>query len=297
MRILVTGATGTLGRALVPVLLKAGHQVRALSRTKRESSGEVEWVWGDLVSGSGLVEAVRDAEVIAHLATGGRRGRGAVDVTGTRRLVAAAREGGGYPHLIYTSVVGANRLATGHLRHKLEAERLVSESELGWTVLRSTAFHQWLERRLNGFESLPVLAVDRTVPWQPVHAREVAERLTGLIDAGPARDEIEYGGPQVLDTEDLVRTWLRARNLRRPCLPVRYPGGLYAAQRAGELLTEATPTGEITWRDYLFPIVELSDDFGSEHTASPTSPANQPEHDPDLRVYGGDEGYERPTRS
>lgn len=296
MRILVTGATGTLGGALVPALLRSGHRVRALSRTKRESRGNVEWMWGDLVSGNGLAEAVRDVDVIAHLATGGRKGRGAVDVAGTRKLVAAARQAG-YPHLLYTSCVGADSVASGHLRHKLEAERLVSESELGWTILRSTHFHQALDRRLSDFESLPVLAVDRSIPWQPVHTGEVAARLNELIAAGPAMDEIEYGGPQVLNTEELVRTWLEARGLHRPCLPVRFPGSLYAAQRSGELLTDAEPKGRITWHDHLFPPpVELSDDFASEHTASPTSPANQPEQDPDLHVYGGDEGYERPTR-
>ncbi|MEV4114133.1 NAD(P)H-binding protein [Nonomuraea sp. NPDC049695] len=296
MRILVTGATGTLGGALVPALLRAGHQVRALSRTKRESRGNVEWRWGDLVSGNGVADAVRDVDVIAHLATGGRKGRGAVDVTGTRKLIAAARESG-YAHLLYTSVVGADRVAIGHLRHKLEAERLVCESDLGWTILRATPFHQSLDRRLSDFESLPVLTVDRTVPWQPVHAGEVATRITELIAAGPALDEIEYGGPQVLSTEELVKTWLQARNLHRPCLPVRFPGSLYAAQRAGDLLTDAEPKGRITWQGYLFPPPpEPSDDFAAEHTASPTSPANQPEQDPDLHVYGGDEGYERPTR-
>ncbi|UBU10328.1 SDR family oxidoreductase [Nonomuraea gerenzanensis] len=297
MRILVTGATGTLGGALVPALLKAGHEVRALSRTKRDGRGNVEWVWGDLISGSGVREAVAGVDAIAHLATSGRRGRGAVDIPGTRTLMILARAAG-VPHVLFTSMVGADRAAYGHLRHKRQAERLVEESGLGWTILRTTPFHQWLHQRLRDFASLPALPVDRSLPWQPVHTGEVATRAAALLSAGPANREIEYGGPQVLDTEDLVRTWLRAQGLRRPCLPVRYPGRLFAAQRTGLLTTDAAPLGEITWHDYLVPPAPiLSDDFASEHTASPTSPATQPEQDPDLRVYGGDEGYERPTRS
>ncbi|MFG1706661.1 SDR family oxidoreductase [Nonomuraea sp. M3C6] len=297
MRILVTGATGTLGRAVVPVLVREGFEVRALSRTRRESGGEVEWMWGDLISGSGVPDAVRGADAVVHLATSGRKGRGAVDLPGTRMLLTALREAG-VPHLLFTSVVGADRAATGYLKYKLEAERLIAESGPGWTVLRATPFHQWLDQRLRDFESLPVLPVDRSVPWQPVHTREVAARIAGLLAAGPAGTDIEFGGPQVIDTEELVKTWLRARGLRRPCVSVRFPGRLYAAQRAGDLLTDATPKGEITWHDYLFPPPpEPSDDFATEHTASPTSPANQPELDPDLHVYGGDEGYERPTRS
>ncbi|GAB2932116.1 SDR family oxidoreductase [Nonomuraea fastidiosa] len=297
MRILVTGATGTLGGALVPALLKAGHEVRALSRAKREDRGSVEWIWGDLISGNGVEEAVEGVDAIAHLATSGRKGRGAVDVPGTRALLILARAAG-VPHVLFTSMVGADKAAYGHLRHKLEAERLVMESGLGWTILRTTPFHQWLHRRLSDLSSLPVLPVDRSLPWQPVHTGEVATRAAALLSASPAEREIEFGGPQVIDTEELVTVWLRSSGLRRPCVPVRYPGRLYAAQRAGALLTDAEPKGEIGWRDYLLPPEPmLSDDFATEHTASPTSPANQPEHDPDLRVYGGDEGYERQTRS
>jgi uncharacterized protein YbjT (DUF2867 family) len=296
MRILVTGATGTLGGALLPALVKAGHQVRALSRAKRESRGNVEWVWGDLISDAGVEEAVRGMDAVAHLATSGRKGRGAVDVPGTRMLIAAARAAG-VPHLLFTSIVGADRVRTGYPGYKREAESLVAGSGLGWTVLRATPFHQWLDRRLSEVAALPVLPVDRSVPWQPVHTGEVAARAADLLSGGPA-GAVELGGPQVLGMDDLVETWLRAKDLRRPRLPVRFPGRQYAAQRAGLLLTDAAPKGRITWHDYLLPPPPMpSDDFATEHTASPTSPANQPEQDPDLRVYGGDEGYERPTRS
>ncbi|MEO3869935.1 NAD(P)H-binding protein [Nonomuraea sp. B12E4] len=296
MRILVTGATGTLGGAVLPALVKAGHQVRALSRAGRDGRGNVEWVRGDLISDGGIRDAVRGVEAIVHLATSGRRGRGAVDVPGTHMLLAAARAAG-VSHLLFTSVVGADRAPVGYLKDKLAAEHLVAESGLGWTVLRATPFHQWLDRRLGDFGSYPALPVDRSLPWQPVHTGEVAARVAALLAAGPAGGALDFGGPQVLGMEDLVRTWQSAHGRSRPLLPVHFPGRLYAAQRAGDFLTDATPKGEITWHAYLFPPPpEPSDDFASEHTASPTSPATQPEHDPDLRVYGGDEGYQRPTR-
>lgn len=298
MRILVTGATGLLGSALVPALLRAGHEVRALSRSRRHSSESVDWRVGDLVSGEGVREAVRDVDAVAHLATSGRRGRGAVDVPGTRALAVLARAAG-VPYLLLTSMVGADRAPYGHLKDKREAEAVVAGSGLGWTVLRATPYHQWLHRRLSALRSLPVLPVDRSLRWQPVHAGEVATRVTELLGAGPADAAVEFGGPQVIDTGELVGTWLLTQGLRRAVVPVRYPGRLYAAQRAGELLTDALPKGGITWRDHLTPEPAhvFDDDFASEHTASPTSPATQPEGDPDLHVYGGDEGYERPTRS
>ncbi|WP_336215151.1 SDR family oxidoreductase [Nonomuraea sp. LPB2021202275-12-8] len=297
MRILVTGASGTLGRAAVPALVRAGHQVRALSRRERDGQ-DATWVRGDLASGDGVKQAVRGCEALVHLATHGRKGPGAerVDVAGARTLVSAAREAG-VAHLLYVTVVGADRAPSGLLRCKFEAERVVRESGLGYTVLRATHFHQWLDKLLREYAASPVLPVDRSVPWQPVHTGEVATHLTGLLAGGPRQQAVEFGGPQVLRTDELVDVWLEGRHLRRLCLSVRYPGRLLAAQRAGALITEATPRGRISWHDYLYPPPPVpSDDFASEHTASPTSPANQPEGDPDRHVYGGDEGYQRQTR-
>ena len=54
MKALVTGGTGTLGRLVVPRLQDAGCDVRVLSRRRRESSGEVEFVTGDLASDQGV---------------------------------------------------------------------------------------------------------------------------------------------------------------------------------------------------------------------------------------------------
>ncbi|WP_049565200.1 SDR family oxidoreductase [Nonomuraea sp. SBT364] len=305
MLIMLTGATGTLGRAAVPALLRAGHEIRALSR-EDQARRDVTWVRGDLATGYGVREAVAGCDAVAHLAALDRATAGdllsrpgtapgalTVDATGTRALVAAAREAG-VAHLLHVSAVGAGR--AGPLRRRSEAERLVRESGVAFTVLRTTHLHQRLDRVLRGLAGSPVLPVDRTLPWQPVDTSEVAGRLTGLLAGGPRRTVIEYGGPQVLATPELVATWLTARRLRRLCPPLRYPGKVAAAQRAGALTTDATPTGRITWHDYLNPPPMPSEDFAEEHTASPTSPANQPERDPDRHVYGGDEGYQRPTR-
>jgi uncharacterized protein YbjT (DUF2867 family) len=299
MHILVTGATGTLGKAVVPTLLRTGHAVRALSR-EAHSGRDVEWVWGDLTGGKGVYSAVRDVDAIIHLATFARKGHraGSVDVAGTAVLLDAAREAG-VPHLVFTSIVGADQAATGYLEDKLEAERLIRESGIGWTILRSTTFHQHLDQLLRELAATyPAIPVDRTLPWQPVDRSEVAGYLTDLVAAGPERGVIEYGGPEVIGMDEVVRSWLQARRVRRLLLPVRYPGGRWAAQRAGWHTTDAIPLGRISWRDHLFPDPpEPSDDFAIEHTASPTSPATQPDLDPNAHVYGGDDGYERPTRA
>ncbi|HLU75556.1 MAG TPA: SDR family oxidoreductase [Nonomuraea sp.] len=281
MRILVTGAGGTLGKAVLPALVKAGHEVRATGRVPR-GGGDARWFPGERVK-----EAVRGCDAVLILPEE-RRG----EPVWERGLVAAAC-GAGVPHLLRVAAPAAGRAG----RRLDEAERIVRSSGLGWTLVRHSHLHQSLDRLLREYAASPVLPVDPSVPWQPVDAREVAAYLTGLVDGGPRQAALAFGGPGVLRTPELVRTWLGARGLRRLCPRVRYPGKAMAEQRAGRLLVRNAPLGTLSWRDWLTPPPVLSDDFAVEHTASPTSPAAQPENDPDLRVYGGDEGYQRQTRA
>ncbi|MFG1943192.1 SDR family oxidoreductase [Nonomuraea sp. NPDC048826] len=278
MRILVMGADGTLGRAAVPALVTAGHEVRALGRRPR-GGADARWFPAESVK-----EAVRGCDAVLMLAER--------EPAAGRALVAASC-GAGVPHLV--RVAGP---AAGRARKRLDdAERVVRSSGLGWTLVRHSHLHQSLDRALRELAVSPVLPVDPSVPWQPVDAREVAAYLTGLLRGEPRQAALAFGGPQVLRTSELVPTWLEARGLRRLTPRVRYPGRVMAEQRAGRLLVRNAPLGTLSWREWLMPAPVLSDDFAEEHTASPTSPANQPEGDPDLRVYGGDEGYQRQTRA
>ncbi len=144
-RILVTGGTGTLGGLVVARLREAGRDVRVFSRhgAAAEADAAVESVTGDLASGAGLEAAVEGSEVIVHCA-GARVG----DDDTTRNLVRAASRAGAR-HLVYISVVGADRIPVrsridramfGYFASKLAAERVVAGSGIPWTTLRATQF-------------------------------------------------------------------------------------------------------------------------------------------------------------
>ena len=107
--ILVTGGTGTLGRLVVPRLRDAERTVRVLSRRQRAAAEGVEFVTGDLATGEGIEAAVQGAGIVVHCA-GSSKG----DEDKARNLVRAASRAGAQ-HLVYISVVGANRvpLASG----------------------------------------------------------------------------------------------------------------------------------------------------------------------------------------
>ncbi len=244
--ILVTGGTGTLGRRVTPLLRQAGCRVRVMSRTPRESADGLEYVRADLLADEGIEAALVGAETVLHLA-GGPKG----DDVATRNLVRAAK-GVGVRHLVYISVIAADRMPLTYFRAKAGAERAVAESGLEWTTLRAAQFHELVLAVLRVMAKSPVIPVPAGVRLQPVDPRDVALRLAELALGKPAGRVPDLAGPTVYEAHDLVRGYLRASGLRRLALPVFLPGKAGGAYRRGENLSLAnTDTGTRTWESFL----------------------------------------------
>jgi uncharacterized protein YbjT (DUF2867 family) len=206
----------------------------------------IEYVTGDLLRGEGIEPAVDGAGIVLHLA-GGRKG----DDEATRNLVRAASRAG-VRHLVYISVIGADRVPLGYFRNKLGAERAVAGSGLPWTMLRAAQFHDFVLTVLQAVAKLPVIPVPGGLRFQPVDSREVAARLVELALDQPAGRVPDLTGPRVYGMAELSRGYLRARGKRRLLLPVRIPGKAGRAYRAGENLTlEGATVGKRTWEDFL----------------------------------------------
>ena len=244
--ILVTGGTGTLGRLVTPLLRDAGCNVRSLSRHGHESGDGIEYVTGDLLKGEGIEPALDGAEIIVHLA-GGPKG----DDEATRNLVRAASRAG-VQHLVYISVIAADRVPLGYFRAKLGAERAIADSGLPWTTLRAAQFHEFALNVAQTMAKLPVIPIPGGFRLQPVDSREVAARLVELTLDKPAGVVPDLAGPKVYGLADLLRGYLQARGKRRLMMPVRMPGKAGRAYRAGENLTlEGATVGKRTWEDFL----------------------------------------------
>src|SRR5918998_2253061 len=158
--ILVTGGTGTLGQHVVRRLKDASCNVRVLSRRSRESGDGIEFITGDLATGEGIEAAVNGVETIVHCA-GSNKG----DEDKARNLVRAASSQTRLPHLVYISVVGADRIPVvsrvdramfGYFASKRAAERVVADSGLPWTMLRATQFHDLILTVAQQMAKLPV---------------------------------------------------------------------------------------------------------------------------------------------
>ena len=196
--ILVTGGTGTLGRLVVRGLHDAGHKVRVLSRRDREAGDGVGYVTGDLATGEGAEAAVDGAEIVVHCA-GSNKG----DEDKARNLVRAAARAG-TRHLVYISVVGAERVPVvsgtdramfGYFASKLAAERVVTGSGLPWTTLRATQFHDLILMVAQQMTKLPVIPVPAGFRFQPVERRRGRRPARGTGPWPSGRAGARHGGP------------------------------------------------------------------------------------------------------
>jgi uncharacterized protein YbjT (DUF2867 family) len=246
-QVLVTGATGTLGRKLVGAGTAAGHNVRAMSRRSHVGYTGVHWAQGDLLANTGVGAAVEGVDVVVHCAT---QGTGDKDVTSTENLITAARRAG-VAHIVYVSIVGIDRIPLPYYKTKLRIERALEASGVGHTVLRATQFHDLIKVTFSIQRFSPLLCALRGVRFQPIDTRDVTSRLVELIDCEPAGRVADMGGPAVHTHAELARMYLAARGGRRPVVEVPVPGRIVAGYRTGANLAPDNPVGTIGFADYL----------------------------------------------
>jgi uncharacterized protein YbjT (DUF2867 family) len=252
--ILVTGGTGTLGKLVVPRLVETGSTVRVLTRTARpaEQSG-ITYLVGDLETGDGVDAAMVGVATVVHCA-GSSKG----DDVKARRLVDAAKRSG-VQHIVYISVVGADRIpmvgridraAFGYFGAKREAERIISSSGIPWTTLRATQFHDLALTTVEQMCKMPVVPTP-SFHFQPVDASEVADRLVELALGEPAGLVPDLAGPTAYSMKDLVRSYLKASGKHRMLVPMWMPGHAAKAVRGGANLALDRGVGKGAWEAFL----------------------------------------------
>ena len=215
MRMAVAGGTGVVGRHVVET---AGSGATTSSCSSRGNGV-------DLVAGTGLdgvldgVDAVVDVTSIQTAVRKRRREKffGAV----TRHLL-EAEKAAGVGHHVALSIVGVDRAPYGYYAGKVLQERLVTEGDVPWTILRATQFHEFAGQVLERMTRGPVVVVPR-MRSQPVAAREVAARLVELVEAGPSGRVPDLGGPREEQMVDMLRAFTTATGAKGWILPCPSP--------------------------------------------------------------------------
>lgn len=170
-------------------------------------------------------------------------------VTGTKHLMLAGRRAGVRHHVVL-SIVGVDRVPLGYYRAKLRHERVAATGPVPTSILRATQFHEFVDQTLARVPG-PVALVPRML-MQPVAAGEVAAHLVQLALGDPQGRVADLAGPQVRQIVDLAHEVRAVRGLRRPIVPVRFPGRTGRAMGDGSLLpTTDGPRGELRFEDWL----------------------------------------------
>lgn len=230
MRIVVAGATGALGTQVVAAVRAAGHDPISLSR----STGT------DLLSGAGLEVALRGASaVIDASSTSDMSTKGSVEFfsTVTRNLLAAERAAG-VGHHVAISIVGAAAVDANYYAGKAAQEATLQAEPDGWSLLRTTQFHEFAGQ-VAGHGRIGPLQVVPTMRSQPVSSAEVATELVEIATGAPRGLAPDLAGPQEERLADQVRRLQAVTGLRRPVLEFPLPGAWGRAMRDGTLLPSA----------------------------------------------------------
>lgn len=256
--LLLTGATGLVGSALLPRLLAEQCQVRCLVRDPRglgSARVRVQIALGDLTDPPSFRNAMRGVDTVVHLAAATRdQPRGSIEELGamaTWRMVEAAQRAG-VEHFVFLSVLGASvhhhvRL----LRAKAIAERAVREADMRSTVIAPSLLYapgdRWLKliERLALLPAMPMPAGSGRARCQPIWAQDVADCLiAALRESADGDGRYELAGPETVSYDEAILTMLRSVGRERPIVHV--PASI-ASRALGLLERVKRQAAPVTW--------------------------------------------------
>jgi uncharacterized protein YbjT (DUF2867 family) len=256
--LLLTGATGLVGSALLRRLVAEGTQVRCLVRDPRRLGAQrvrVQIALGDLADPPSFRNALRGVQTVVHLAASIRdQPRSSIEELNgiaTWRMVQAAQRAG-VEHFVFFSVLGASTHHRARLhRAKALAEQAVTEASLRTTVFAPSIVYapgdRWLTllERMALLPAMPVSGRGRA-SYEPIWAEDVAGCVIAALRmaGGEHHRRYELAGPEVLSHNDIVRTVLRSLHRNRPLVHVPTP----IVSRTLRLLEAAMgPSAFATW--------------------------------------------------
>jgi uncharacterized protein YbjT (DUF2867 family) len=213
MRILLTGASGFIGRHLLPALRAHGHEVLEARRTVRDSASQVAIDFTRATAPSDWTVKLQQVDCVIN-AVGILRERGtqSFDRIHTQAPCALfeACERAGVQRVIQISALGADAGASGYFRSKHLADEALAHSRLKWTIVQPSLVYGpggTSARLFSLLASLPFVPLPGSGEQrvQPIHIDDAVEALIAtLSDAATYRERIALVGAQALSLKDFL---------------------------------------------------------------------------------------------
>ena len=239
MEVLLTGASGFVGSALLPELLRDGHSVRALSRDPaRVPAGEARVFRGDAVTGDGLPQALEGVELayyLIHSMEPAPEGAGFEErEQRAARNFAAAAHDAGVRRIVYLGGLvprweqeRGRRARSRHLASREAVERVLMEAVPDSLALRASivigARSRSFRLLVRLVERMPVLTLPawQRFRTQPIDQRDIIAMLRAGASTEISGEVLEVGGPDVLTYGEMLERIAEAMLVGRPALRLR----------------------------------------------------------------------------
>jgi uncharacterized protein YbjT (DUF2867 family) len=156
----------------------------------------------------------------------------------------------GVGHLIYISIVGIDKPRVPYLRQKLEAEQLVRQGPVPWSIARGAQFHWLLDRMLGKMARLPIVPLP-DMSMEPVDTTDFADYLVEAVDNGPGGRLADFAGPQVLTFTQMFDQWREIRKHPGQTMRIPLPSAAREAVTAMSVSGPGSRHGKITWAEWL----------------------------------------------
>ena len=249
--LLLTGATGLVGSALLRRLTADGEPVRCLVRDPKRLGAErvrVQIALGDLAAPPSFRNALRGVRTVVHLAASIRdQPQGSIEelnAIATWRMVEAAKRAGVERFVFFSALGASSHDRTRFLRAKALAAQAVRESGVPHTIFSPSMVYAPGDPFITLLERMSLLPVmprsgRGRARYQPLWADDVADCVVAALRRdGDAADHYELAGPEELTHEQIVQTVLHAAGRQRPVVGIPTPI-VSRSLRALEALTKS----------------------------------------------------------
>lgn len=236
MKILLTGATGYIGKRLLPHLLKEGHEVVCLVRDPRRfqnkftGDSNVNIIKADLLDENSLSAIPGDIDIAYYFAhsmgaSGGNFSE--MERKSAENFVAAINKTSARQIIYLSGIMNDNAELSKHLDSRLNVEMILNKADASTTILRAAIIigsgSGSFEIIRDLAEKLPVMVTPKWLKTkcQPIAIRNVIEYLTGVIDKPESFNKVfDIGGPDILTYKEMLLQYAEVRGLKRYIISV-----------------------------------------------------------------------------